>query len=197
MRKPRKPKQPSHEARELERLLTDPELLATAALLPSYRRASLWLVVREAVIQLRQAGRLCDWCSEPGRHLRFVSVPPGAGVGEGPVPVGVMIVCSRHVGHSRRSLRKKFQAKMRGRRPEEFPRFHDKPCIVGPRVGGLKGLPPRIAPQICRECGSPTWIKLSDEETLELGDAQAEYVCFDCAGPLVERGRLLAVPDWR
>ena len=161
MRKPRKPNQPqpSHEARELERLVQDPAFRAMAARLPGWQRASLWLVVREAYVQLR-LGRPCDFCpAERGDHLRFIGVPPGAR--EGPIPIGVMIVCGRCVGSSHRSLRKKFQAKMRGLNPDNFIRFHDRPTVLGPRVGGVEHLPPRAVPKACGHCGSPMWCGVS------------------------------------
>ena len=211
MRKPRKPelgldikaacqalvaKHPEfrHEIRELARLLGDLELIRTAMTLSRHQSASLVLVLEESLRQLH-SGRPCDLCSEPGQHLRFIGVGPEAWEG-GCVPIGVALVCSRHAALSRRAFRKKFLAKMAGRKPEEFTRYHDRPVFLGPRIGGLTGLPPRVTPRRCRDCRAHIWIKLDDEETLRPVDPKAEFLCFDCAGPLLEQGRLLAVPDF-
>jgi hypothetical protein len=159
-----------------------------------HHRATMLLAWREALTALRD-GKPCDFCPRvQARHVRFLAIGQGDGVGRvRPRPgqesfIGFMVVCPSCASTPDADLVRRMVAEHGDvlSRSAETP--YRRPAIVGFRIGEVGELPRRHALEECEGCHETIWID-QDESDRVIGDSPA-YLCCACGLEKIKSGRL-------
>jgi hypothetical protein len=187
--------------REAARALADPALRRAYAAIAPGERAVLLLALRDAVRHLA-ARKPCDLCDAAATRIRPQVIGPESdfrGVAredDRQAFVGLAVACGACAAMGPAAFGRAMLAKLA--RLQAAPGYafdsHRRPALVGDRVGGSRGLPPRAELRACEGCSADVWVGRGAEIDAAGPRGTPGVLCRECAGRYAASGRLEGVP---